>query len=298
LPPSLRAAVVAALLYGVLACVPKPGPPVQDMAVDAAAPGAVGAACVRNSDCRTGLCFVDNFYNRADHVTAPSGYCSLNCARDPDCAPYGGVCIPFSDGSICLKPCAAAADCRAGYACWTFLPNVCYSADRLDCDPTAAMGGGCVVAGKPGGCIRQSLGSGKTGICQEGCTVAPDTCANDVGGARACVVVDRTLDAKGAPTGDGFKGTVCVSVVSNPGPVADGAECLYPSTDGTLAHFSDVCARGDECYLQGPPGQGFSTSGDNKCHRLCAPGSCAAPDTCRDAFGLLASANPVGLCLP
>lgn len=73
----------------------------------------VGSPCVRNEQCRSRYCF------RGFTGGYCAGYCDL---RNPRCG-EGAACVPDTTlpagvhGSICLKTCSSAADCRTGYRC-------------------------------------------------------------------------------------------------------------------------------------------------------------------------------------
>ena len=67
--------------------------------------GEVSAACVKDSDCQSGL-----FCSTGD----PGGQCLKVCHALSEC-PAGSTC---TDENKCYKTCATAADCpRSGYAC-------------------------------------------------------------------------------------------------------------------------------------------------------------------------------------
>lgn len=85
----------------------------------ASPPGAIGDGCQlptmpesegpQRGTCAEGLiCF-------GSHLNAPGGYCSKLCSVETDC-PSTTTCPMFS-GSICLKRCESASDCRQGYIC-------------------------------------------------------------------------------------------------------------------------------------------------------------------------------------
>jgi hypothetical protein len=289
---------------------------------DMAGAGVIGAPCTSDTDCHEGtnpVCFKAHFNNKAGNVATRGGYCSSKCTDDASCG-SNGSCITFvPDGSFCLGKCMMASDCRNFYACFTGLGPACFPADNLDCDPTAA-GGVCTYRQtRPGGCVRQALGTGMKGECFEGCEVGTSTCAPDVfGNARQCLVDDERTGLDGTSTGDAWVGPLCLFSATTPPPIADGQECLYTPQGASMAsHYFDVCVNGDECYLMGKAaaGHGFDAAGDNKCHKLCYLATPSVPDagldfsdggmlaapcvtgTCRDVWGLAGTSNPAGLCL-
>jgi hypothetical protein len=148
------------------------------------APGALGGACAGNDDCRAvgagAVCFTegDGF---------PQGHCSISCATAA--CPATGTCVQYSNGARgCLSSCAAAADCRNGYACLTLdaaqggvcIPRCSNDADcndpQLVCDP---IGGLCVPKPAGGGSTRDLLSL----------TPTPISVSTDVASARLSVAV-------------------------------------------------------------------------------------------------------------
>jgi hypothetical protein len=197
---------------------------------------------------------------------------------------------------------------------------VCFPDGNLTCDPT--MDNGRCPAGTDandlnGGCLRSAIGTGKTGRCEATCPVGTGTCEADLdGNPQICIVVDETRNLDGTKTMDKFIGPVCTTKVMNPGPIGNDLDCLYTPMGGMARHFIDVCNDGYECYIKGMgTGGGFDSLGDDKCRRLCyksgftppavdggigtPPAACGgATPTCKDVWGLFATTNPVGLCVP
>jgi hypothetical protein len=284
--------------------------------------GAIGSTCKAASDCNAGTtptCFSKYFNNKTGNVQTRGGYCSSPCTADADCGGAGATCVDFgSDGKFCIAGCMAATDCRQFYACFNF---GCFPSDNLTCDSTM-NNGTCTYLGRPGGCVRQALGTGNKGECFEGCAVGVDTCAPDGNGnVRHCIVDDERTNTNPDMTSsnDKWVGPVCLFADSTITPIADGTECKFTQPDGTIAHFTDICVDGDECYIQGTAaaGHGFDANGDNLCHKLCylgnmtpsvpdagfdfadggaLAGPCSSGQTCTDIWGLAATAEPVGLC--
>ncbi len=307
--------------------------PAQDLGVDGMmhdlatpidmAGGQIGAACKATSDCIAGtmpVCFTKYFDNKTTNVQTPGGYCSSKCTQDSDCGSSGATCVDFgAEGKFCIAGCMQATDCRSpGYAC--FFNLGCFPNTNLNCDPTMNNGVCQFSSTKPGGCVRQAVGTGKTGQCYEQCAAGVDTCAPFIGFTRHCQIDDeRTNITDGSSTGDKWVGPICLYDPTGIAPIADGQECLY-NNNGMMVHYSDICVDGDECYLTGkaPAGMGFDSAGDNKCHQLCylnnmtpstpdggfdfadggvlANGSCPNAMTCTDIWGLASSPYPIGLC--
>jgi hypothetical protein len=269
------------------------GTPDLAVTVDMAG-GAIGSTCSSNDDCHDGTaptCFIATLFNESGKLKTPSGYCSASCTMDADCG-AAGACRTFSGESHgwCFAACSSPDDCRASYACFTGTTPYCFPSANLDCDPTAP-GGTCDDAqlSNPGGCIRAALGTGTVGYCNDGCTVGAGSCPPSGGENRECVVYNQTgdKDPNGALEGDTFHGAICNDAYAQN---ADGAECVSNGKD-----YIDACVDGEECWLTS------AFHGDNRCHKLCtgnfdAGDECPAGESCQDVFGLLASANPTGLC--
>ncbi len=260
--------------------------PPADVAVAASA---IGGPCRTVADCGEGTsptCWRSSLYNMAGWVATPEGYCSSKCNDDGDCG-ASGVCIDEgANGKWCFAPCGVPGDCRTGYGCFIHQAGHCFPSGDLECDPTA--GDGTCANGKA--CWRSAVGPGKTGYCQDTCDIGVGTCPPN-GGIRQCVVFDfrPDKDLQGNLTGDKFYGPICTTSYSQN---AEGTECSYKGRD-----FSDACVDGDECDL--------TQGGDRKCHRLCQINGgidggvvvgCPAMQACKNAFGLLGTGKPIGLC--
>jgi hypothetical protein len=76
----------------------------------------VGARCERDTDCRTGLCY----------VTRAGGYCTAACEAEGDTAacPRSSVCKPIQGGFIrCLLICGTTAACEGTDCPMDFCPT-------------------------------------------------------------------------------------------------------------------------------------------------------------------------------
>ncbi len=273
----------------------KPGP-------DMAGAGAIGSPCKATTDCHDGtapVCWTKTLFNTSGYLGVRNGYCSSTCTTDTDCGSMG-TCTDFgTQGKFCLANCTAATDCRTGYACFNGNPsNTCFPSGNLTCDPTM-NGASCALGGgKEGGCVRAAVGTGNTGFCYDTCLIGKDTCApNTDGSLRHCIVDDETKDAMGTATGDLWKGPICFDVVTNPGPIADGLECLYQAAGQSSAmQFIDVCIDGDQCDVMNAS---TMPTGDNLCHQLCyLPGGMSGNDAGVDNTdgGMPAMACATGTC--
>ncbi len=101
--------------------------------------GAVGAACMADTDCTGGVCRTE---------IGPGGYCAQPCSTDAPC-PDGADCVtvdPMRGISICLDHCEPGAmprECRAGYGC-TSSPTIGVTVCLEGCtDATDCPGGEC-----------------------------------------------------------------------------------------------------------------------------------------------------------
>lgn len=265
----------------------------------------IGEPCRADSDCGEGVhpvCFAGAVSGFGPAAT-PGGYCSSTCGQGAnDCGGDGALCMWFGfTRPYCFLSCRAATDCRAGYACFSWMASVCFPQQPfLDCDPTSGDGSCTTTDGKPGGCYRLARGAGVAGRCGARCQIGPHRCAADPTGAPlGCRTRNDIVDADGGVTGDRWAGPVCDLLTSS--PVHNGA-CVYGWTTPPL-HASSTCADGIDCGAQLDP------AGDEDCHPVCyLPGGAATDDagvppcasgSCRDAFRLAGSADPsrrVGLC--
>jgi hypothetical protein len=141
-------------------------------------------------------------------------------------------------------------------------------------------------------------------LCFDACEVGVGTCAPTTGtnAPRHCVVLDATVDATGAATGDGLKAPICLEQLPPAEQNADGAVCADMGSN-----YIDACHDGSECDSVKTTS---SPTPDNLCHKLCykagfTPSMSGLPDggvvamscsNCVDTFGLFATNNPVGLC--
>jgi len=88
-------------------------------AVDPLPDNTAGLACATDAECAgvMGACATVLPASGGGEVAAPGGYCTTNtCEIDADCG-AAGLCVFTRDGTRCMKPCTAPADCREGYIC-------------------------------------------------------------------------------------------------------------------------------------------------------------------------------------
>ncbi|TNF31395.1 MAG: hypothetical protein EP329_12425 [Deltaproteobacteria bacterium] len=266
-----------------------------DTADTVAAPGGVGAACLKNADCEGGTC-----------LDWRGGYCTaLGC--DSGGCPDGSTCVAAAGGNhVCLLDCAGDEDCRAGgeQACKTLrdgndgpLNALCVGVDAdaasvgspcgdaTDCAGAAAClasfpGGYCGVIGcTPGSCPAGSVCVDVDGdpTCLRSCT-SDASCGGTAGAERRCGILE--------PVGGGTAG-VCISGAAV-GPV--GAPCLsdFECESGTCQILGDgACGQtGGPCFVASVAtdcngAESCLLSADSRtgiCTRPCGPGSASCPD--------------------
>lgn len=277
-----------------------------DFAVVVPGNGRIGDPCTQDSDCGEGLhpvCFRDAIPGLTGAATG-GGYCSARCGSsqydcggDAQCT-FFGFTEPY-----CFRPCHAPSDCRAGYACLTWMGQICFpSAPLLDCDPSAGDGTCTTRDGLPGGCYRLALGSGMVGRCGARCDIGAGQCAPDPAGAPLrCRAVNDTVLGDGGVTGDRWAGPVCDLATSSP---MSGGDCIF-GWGLPPRNEASVCADGLDCGAQLDP------FGDEECLPVCylaggAPAadggvapSCPAGTSCHDVFALSSQSDPqkrVGVC--
>jgi hypothetical protein len=136
----------------------------------------VGSACA--GTCEGGLCF-----------PGPGGYCTASCGNSAALVcPGGSACIStLRAGDLCLKSCAAQADCRAGYACdpvWKVCaPGGFTLSPKLAACAAPALG---KKAFGPAEQLSQGLSAGDYDL-EPSATLAPD------GGVTTFYMVNRGL---------------------------------------------------------------------------------------------------------
>jgi len=219
--------------------------------------GTLGTACGADGDCDSGGCIEPDTWGWT------GGYCSASCTTDAICGATGHCAYASTGSGICVRACASAADCRAGYEC--------YDEDgdsRKECMPVGsgagAVGAPCATyddcaGGRRGYCATQALGF-KGGYCAVHSCSASSPC----------------------PSGShcGFKSAsgwgICVDDCSR------DADCR---ADGYLCYDADEAGT-NECY---PAGTGAGSVG----------GACGAQWDCGGGrYGYCAAAPtwPGGYC--
>jgi hypothetical protein len=215
--------------------------------------GAVGDACTRDDQCADGTCDLD----------LPGGYCTLSGCNGGAACPGGSTCFDLqSGGSMCIKDCSAASECREseGYTC--------------DSDNTCWPGSG---GSTPIGGACQSSDD-----CASGATCYPETYQQQptgfVGGY--CMKFDCT-------SGSCPSGSTCIQVNT------DTAACLANCDSGS------PCRAGYHCVppRTGSPNAcwpGCSGSGQGDCP---ATYTCDATEAiCISPAATCSTQNPTGPC--
>jgi hypothetical protein len=251
--------------------------------------GQIGAPCRTDGQCTLGKapkCWTNNILGDPGNLPTAGGYCTSTCTSDTDCGGYGH-CLSVQAGApkYCLRTCYLPNTCRPneGYACFPFdkYSGYCYPATRLSCNPTAidsaTQNGTCPGANPASACVRRTYED--LGECRPLCNLGVATCAAADGQRQHCVYLDTTVDSKGAPTRDAFRGLACFPLYND--AKNEGADCTY----------FDECVDGFQCNVV--------LACDGKCRALCVVGTtdtCPSGRTCRDAFK--AGVGKPGLCLP
>ena len=192
---------------------------------------AVGEPCLRAEECSGALCALG-----AGFV---GGMCSARCGPADSPCPENALCVAAGANPMCLRPCAADADCRAdeGYRCRTVDGvNVCLPGCRThaDCpeDTHCEVRTGQCAAGAPRGAVLggacRADGDCRLGTCATdwpgGTCTYPCPCPDDasVSCARSRVA-DRCV-APCASDADCRAGYVCDDAACQP-PCASDADC-------------------------------------------------------------------------
>lgn len=136
----------------------------------------VGASCVLNAECISGLCIPSQLTDAGAAWTG--GACSQTCATSSDC-PDGAACVHFEDGSgYCAATCSEPAGCRPGYVC-----SLAVAACLPDCGLGWWCGTQLVCDAKTGACVAPTV---EDAGAPDGATDATDStdAPSDTGGWR------------------------------------------------------------------------------------------------------------------
>jgi hypothetical protein len=171
--------------------------------------GGVGGGCHGDKECAPGLSCVGDL---------PGGYCTKDCST-VDCDP-GSICSQVASANLCLKACAAHADCRSGYQCFNGACTLgCTTADDCglgyDCTggrcvprPGAPAGASCTMDGECSSQLCQlgtcAVSCQKDGVCPRG-----QTCALNPIGDSAPTPTTRISPSCVARRGTGQTGAAC-----------------------------------------------------------------------------------------
>ena len=303
--------------------------------IDSAGTGQYLDRCTSPGNCASNLCEVD---------VGGSSYCSKACSSDAQCA-YEHICVgntcrpedtgepctvampdacellclQAGDGSgECTKPCTAANQCPAGYAC-TYAGGseykICVNIEKACAGPSNCGSGLCITGTPAVGC---------TAFCDSAADCPPTltwlgvpayTCANAYGSTQpVCVVPDgiigsdpigaycspseydpiycRSAACDGdAPTGPMCSQTCTVEGGCGPGlgcfPLAQGAEFHLVCNRGGTGDLGAACAAGANCH------SGLCDDTGDVCTRHCNDGLCPTGWSCDTIAG-----TGVSLCRP
>ncbi len=304
--------------------------------IDSAGTGQYLDRCTAPGNCASNLCEVD---------VGGSSYCSKTCASDAQCA-YEHICVGLvcrpddtgapctaampdacelmcleaGDGSgECTKPCAAASECPAGYACTRAGGSdykICVNIEKACTGPNNCGSGMCITGSPAVGCTALCDSAADCPGMLTTIGLPAYTCANAYGSAEpvcvvptfvigadpigaSCAAVGDVYCRSGACDTDAPTGPMCTQACTVQGGCAPGTGC-YPLVDGGDIHL--ICNRsgsgdlGDAC----PGGGGDCHSGlcdtsaaPYRCTRLCNDGLCPTGWNCETLAGF-----GISLCRP
>lgn len=252
--------------------------------------GAVGAACLGDTDCAAGICIPATFPDGAEGW--PGGYCTaLDCGTTA--CPGGSTCFGDEEFNFCLDDCVQHTDCRDAYAC---------------------IGGACQPKCSPGDC-PDGFYCDADGSCQEG--VAPTSCVDtgcNSGFTCNAASGECVPDGPVVTPADGSPGSPCVADAECDGANGFCIPALYDDgTEGWPNGYCSAfdcdsvdCPAGSECYVT--PDETFyfclqtcGSTGDcydgyacmgGACQPKCSPGDCPDGFTC-NAAGECVEGGPV-----
>lgn len=207
-----------------------------------------GDPCDGPAACAGGLCLQSPF---------AAGYCSADCSGNA--CPDGELCRPIGDAVVCLRPCAAKSDCRAGYQCEN---GACFPACAADSDcprGTGCAAGECTpLPGNPPGAACAADDECASRDCEPTTRTCRVPCTRDDACPANQTCFPNPVDSDGNGATDALH-PICVD--RRAGASAPGSPC------GKHAE----CERG-ACEL-------------GRCTLVCAgAGNCGAAETCTGLF--------------
>jgi hypothetical protein len=280
-------------------------------------PGVVGANCLADTDCRTGLrCLplVSAYPDLGSVCTRPCTYdqdcptgtrcgpsdpeptgfvftCVPSCDRRADLSTqcpnsppivgceYDGVCAPFRCGCTGTQQCdPRTGDCISGRTATAHVDDPCTT--DADCRPPR---GTCSMSQHR--CIESDCDRGGADACPTGETCTATSLSETADSlyytcARSCVI---GVDALGPNAGGAcVNGQICVPHDADPGGMATSDFCSWTDNGfvagNPSAHVGDACVHDADC--PSPFGYGVCTAGQCAL-RYCATSAFAGrPDPC------------------
>jgi hypothetical protein len=240
---------------------------------------AVGAACIANSDCMSGL---------SCETSDPGGQCTKSCSAASDC-PSGAVC---NDEGACYKGCSSDADCRTaeGYACVDAKTIGGAATKVCDVAPAgAAVGAACTANSNcMSGLSCETSDPG--GQCTKSCSAATDcpigAVCNDEGACyKGCSSDSDCRTAEGYACVDAKTIAGAATKVCDVAPTgaAVGAACTANSDcmSGLSCETSDPggqCTK--SCSTASDCPQGAVCNNEGACYK-----GCSSKADCRTAEG-------------
>jgi hypothetical protein len=229
----------------------------SDVGARSSSSSAIGQACSRDGDCKSGQCATFLAQIGALGNPAPGGYCTARCLAQSDCE-AGSVCTGMFAASPghCSAACKAAFDCRAGYACTPLIPlsiavdggtvtGTCQPIPMADRLADGVVGSACMTNSDCGGgsCVLTEPITGTTypgGYCSGRCTTDADCGARGLctpsalGGIGSCSL---RCDTDADCSRDGYR---CRA----PGGVGRCSPGPKPLPDGVVGN---ACASDADC---------------------------------------------------
>lgn len=277
--------------------------------------------CTAARDCASGLCAPDRggtyFCTRDcttdlqcahEHVCV-AGVCLADDTGEPcsvgapeSCAT--GLCLGSGAGGQCVRECASAAECPAGYACTRAggstmkicvdVERPCSSASECGsglCIPTLGCTANCDsaadcparLAGLPPYTCGRAYGS-STNLC----VVPSDVVGDDAAGASCVFNADFLYECRSGACDDSAPlGPMCTQACTAQGGCGAGLGC-YPLVDG--GSITLVCSRAGSRDLGASCGTGRECASGlcdtaGYCTRLCSDGLCPTGWRCETVAG-------------
>lgn len=229
-----------------------------------------GKTCTENAKCQSGYCddlgkrcearaaYLERCFGKQGkcsegecHSPIPDGIdiCTLTCAGDGDCEPYGGLCVE----GWCIKPCGPDDE-------YGVLRGACVDGRPVPCTDPVAQAASCKTCG-----------------CGVGRTCVNDECVAQFEAGHACSLHTDCLSLNcGVPSSapEGSTSRVCLVGIGEPCTKDNCSSCLQ----GLFCDRNGCSENGDQCAPRA--GASFKTMCVGQGTYSSCSGACQTSDDC------------------